>query len=162
SSRSTAIPSRVVRHGPDGIGVEFMFSTAEERTSLEEFLTTLPQTACSADGIVPVAKGQALIEFALVLPMAFLLVVNAINFGAFLFAWITVANAARTGAQYAVMGSSSAGAPVTPTVAQVTALVTNDVASLINRASLAVRVCTNTNGTVVCSGTGTGTPPADP
>ena len=32
----------------------------------------------------------------------------------------------------------------------------------MNRASLTVRVCTNTNGAVACSGTGTGTPPADP
>jgi hypothetical protein len=35
-------------------------------------------------------------------------------------------------------------------------------ASLINRASLTVRICTNTNGAIACSGTGSGTPPADP
>ena len=113
-------------------------------------------------GIFASADGQALIEFALVLPMAFLLIVNAVNFGAFLFAWITVANAARTGAQYGAMGAASLGGTAAPTPAQVTALVVNDTASLMNRASLTVRVCTNDNGTIFCSGTGMGTPPADP
>ena len=42
SSRSTSIPSRVVRHGPDGIGVEFMFSTPDEQKALEDFLATIP------------------------------------------------------------------------------------------------------------------------
>ncbi len=35
--------------------------------------------------------GQSLVEFALVLPLLFLLIVNAINFGGFFYAWITVA-----------------------------------------------------------------------
>jgi len=161
-SRSTSIPSRVVRHGPDGIGVEFIFSNPDEQKALREFLTAIPRTDGSPVGIFAKADGQALIEFALVLPMAFLLIVNAVNFGAFLFAWITVANAARSGAQYSVLGSAAVGAPATPTPAQVTTLVASDIASLMNRASLTVRVCTNTNGTVACSGTGTGTPPADP
>ena len=161
-SRSTSIPARVIRHGADGIGVEFMFSNPEERKTLEEFLATIPKGAGETVGRLTSVNGQALIEFALVLPMAFLLIVNAVNFGAFVFAWITVANGARAGAQYSVMGSASVGTPATPTPAQVTTLVTNDIASLINRASLTVRVCTNTNGTVVCSGAGTGTPPADP
>jgi len=161
-SRSTSIPSRVMRHGPDGIGVEFMFSTPEEEKALREFLSAIPKTDGSLVGLFAAKEGQALIEFALVLPMVFLLIVNAVNFGAFLFAWITVANGARTGAQYSVMGAASVGTNVTPTPAQVTTLITNDIASLMNRASLTVRVCTNTNGTVACSGTGTGTPPADP
>ena len=161
-SRSTSIPSRVVRHGPDGIGVEFMFSTPDEGKALREFLAAIPKTDGSLVGLFAAKEGQALIEFALVLPMVFLLIVNTVNFGAFLFAWITVANGARTGAQYSVMGTASVGTNVTPTPAQVTTLITNDIASLMNRASLTVRVCTNTNGTVACSGTGTGTPPADP
>ena len=161
-SRSTSVPSRVVRHGPDGIGVEFIFSTPDEQKTLQEFLSAIPRTEGSPVGLYAAADGQALIEFALVLPMAFLLIVNAVNFGAFLFAWISVANGARTGAQYSVMGPASVGTVAAPTPAQVTTLVTNDLASLLNRGSLAVRVCTNTNGTVACSGTGTGTPPADP
>jgi len=161
-SRSTSIPSRVVRHGSDGIGVEFMFSTPEEEKTLQEFLATIPHTNGFAIGRLTAVDGQALIEFALILPMVFLLIVNAVNFGAFLFAWITVANSARTGAQYSVMGPASVGTTATPTAAQVTTLVTNDIASLINRASLTVRICTNTNGTIACSGGGSGTPLADP
>lgn len=161
-SRSTSISSRVMRHGPDGIGVEFIFSTPAERKALQEFLRASPQAEGSSVGLFTATGGQALVEFALVLPMVFLLIVNAVNFGAFLFAWITVANGARVGAQYSVMGAASAGSVATPTPAQVTTLVTNDIASLINRASLTVRVCTNTNGAVACSGLGAGTPAADP
>lgn len=107
-------------------------------------------------------SGQSLVEFALLLPLIFLLVVNAVNFGAFLYAAITIANAARAGVEYALMGGAMALAPSTPTAAQVTTLVTNDVASLPNRASLQVRVCTNRNSVVTCTGTGSGTTPVDP
>ena len=44
-------------------------------------------------------SGQALIEFSLVLPLLLLLIVNVVNFGGLLYAWVTVSNAARTGAQ---------------------------------------------------------------
>jgi len=108
------------------------------------------------------AHGQALIEFILIFPMLFLLIVNAINFGAFFFAWITVANAARAGASYWVLSSASVGAPTPATAAQITTLVTNDISSLLNRSSLVVRVCRNSNGTVTCTGSGTGTPSVDP
>ena len=107
-------------------------------------------------------SGQALVEFALLFPVIFLLIVNAVNFGGFLFAWITVANAARNGTHYWAMGGAGAGAPARPTVAQVTTLVTNDISSLPDRASLVVRACTNNNGTVTCSGSGSTLPPADP
>ena len=102
--------------------------------------------------------GQALIELSLVLPLILLFVVNILNFGGFFYSWITVANAARAGAQYAVLGVASAGTPTTPTAAQVVALVTKDASSLPNASSLAVSVCTNNNGAVACSGA-TGTPP---
>ena len=48
-------------------------------------------------------RGASLVEFALILPLIFVLIVNAVNYGTFLYAWITVANAARTGAQYMVL-----------------------------------------------------------
>ncbi len=107
-------------------------------------------------------EGQSLVEFALLLPLIFLLIVNAVNFGGFLYAWITVANAARAGAQYALIGGAMASAPTTPTAAQVSALVTSDVASLPNKASVQIRVCKNQNSTVTCTGIGTGTTPVDP
>jgi Flp pilus assembly protein TadG len=161
-SRSTSIPSRVVRHGPDGIGVEFIFSNPEEQNALREFLKAIPQADGSPVGIFAKTEGQALIEFALILPIVFLLIVNAVNFGAFLFAWVTVANGARTGVQYMAEGRATVGTPTGATAAQITTLITSDVSSLVNRASLAVRVCKNNNAVVTCSGPGLYLPPADP
>lgn len=108
------------------------------------------------------SSGQSLVEFALLVPLLFLVIINMVNFGGFFFAWITVTNAARAGAQYMTMGPASRGQPAAPTAAQVTTLVTNDISSLLNRSSLVVRVCTNNNGTISCSGGGTSSPPADP
>ncbi len=158
-SKSTTLLCRVVRHGSDGVGVEFMFTSTEERQALEGFLSTIPKTYAEPAGHT---RGQALIEFALVLPLLFLLIVNTTNFAGFLFAWITVSNAARSGAQYMVRGGSTFGAPSPATAAQVTALVTSDVASLPNRSSLALRLCTTNAGVVTCSGSPAGTPAADP
>jgi len=101
--------------------------------------------------------GQALIEYVLVLPIIFLLIVNAVNFGGFFYAWITVSNAARAGADYAVLSASSVGAPPAPSGATVKAMITNDIASLPNAASLVVNICQTNNGTTkVLSGTCTG------
>ena len=142
---STCIAARVVRHGSDGVAVEFVFRNKEEEESLRTFLAAIP--AQPAITMAPQAalksKGQALVEFALIIPLVLLLAVNAANFGGFIFAWITVANAARDGAQYMIMSSNSAGAPTPATLAQITALVTADVSSLLNRSSLVVAICTN-------------------
>ena len=86
-------------------------------------------------------RGQALIEFILVLPMVFLLVMNLVNFGGFFYAWITVANAARAGANYAILGGASVGAPGTPSGSQVSSVITEDVKSLPNSASTSVNAC---------------------
>lgn len=101
--------------------------------------------------------GQTLVEFALVVPLLFLLVVNVVNFGAFFFGWITVANAARAGAQYWVMGGSSVGAPDPPSAAQIYTLVQNDISMLLNPGAVTIRACTSTNGTVECASTGAAT-----
>src|SRR5438128_4286663 len=93
-------------------------------------------------------EGQALVEFALVLPLLFLFIVNVVNFGGFFFAWITVANGARAGAQYAIMGGASVSAPTPATSWQIAAVVTQDISSLPNRGSLVVRVCSNNNGII--------------
>jgi Flp pilus assembly protein TadG len=106
--------------------------------------------------------GQSLVEFALLLPLIFLLILNVVNFGGFFFAWITISNGARAGAQYMSMGTATVGDAPAATPAQVTTLVANDISSLLNRASLVVRVCTNNNGTIACTGGGTQTPPTDP
>jgi hypothetical protein len=102
--------------------------------------------------------GQALVEFALIIPLALLLIVNVVNFGGLLYAWVTVSNASRAGVQYMMMGSSTIHSPISPTAAQVSALVTADLLSLPNRDSAVVQVCTNNNGTSSCSPL----PPGDP
>jgi Flp pilus assembly protein TadG len=96
--------------------------------------------------------GQSLIECALVLPLLLLLIVNVVNFGAFFYAWISVANAARTGAEYFTTGGVTVGGPKPPVAALVHSLVMNDLKSLPNQAS--IQVCVSTSiGTAlpVCS-----------
>lgn len=94
-------------------------------------------------------RGQSLVEFALVLPLLFLLILNAVNFAGYLYAWITVANAARAGADYAIMSPSLAVGAVQPiTPAEITGVVTTDVTSLPNKSSLVVNVCQNNNGVI--------------
>src|SRR5262245_45938602 len=107
-------------------------------------------------------SGQALIEFALVLPLLLLLIINVVNFGGLLYAWVTVANATRAGAQKLLMGTAYAHSPTPPTLSEVATLVTEDLISLPNRGSALVKVCKNNNGTITCSGSGGFTPPADP
>lgn len=102
-------------------------------------------------------EGQALIEYMLVIPLLFVLVVNMVNFGGFFYAWITVANAARGGAQYAVLNSASVGSLTPASSAQIRTLITQDVSSLPNQASLTINVCQNNNGTITTiTGTCTG------
>jgi len=120
------------------VAVEFVFRNRQEEESLRTFLGAI---RVSPGGSVPGngtsrGKGQALVEFALLVPLVFLLAVNAVNFGGYLFAWITVANAARSGADYMSMSSASVGAPAAATLAQITTLVTNDVSSLMNGPAL--------------------------
>jgi Flp pilus assembly protein TadG len=48
-----------------------------------------------------VSRGQALVEFAMVLPILALLLVMAIDFGRVFYGWVALNNAARIGANYA-------------------------------------------------------------
>jgi Flp pilus assembly protein TadG len=107
-------------------------------------------------------KGQSLVEFALMVPLLFLLMINALNFGGFIYAWLRIANAARGAASYGGLGSSSPGSPSGATTAQISTLITNDTASLRGT----VAVCVNKNATAgpmsgTCSFT-IGSIPADP
>jgi Flp pilus assembly protein TadG len=107
-------------------------------------------------------SGQSLVEFALMVPVLVLLIVNAVNFGAFIFAWVTVADAARAGTELLSAGGAANGAVSSATTSQITSLVTSDMSSLLSRSSLVVRICSNNNGTVSCTGAGSSTPPLDP
>lgn len=95
-------------------------------------------------------SGQALIEFILMLPLLFLLIVNVVNFGAFFYAFIAVSNAARAAGDYAIMGGASvaSGHISTANASQITTLITTDIASLPNNQSLSVNICQNNNGTI--------------
>lgn len=102
----------------------------------------------AATGIPPAGSdGQALVEFAAIVPMLFLLIVLAMNFGGLIGAWITVANATRAAADYASLGSSSAGSPAQATASTLQALINADMASLPNASGLHACVTENNNGT---------------
>jgi Flp pilus assembly protein TadG len=158
-STSICVPARVIRNGAEGVAVEFAFRNKQEEKDFRDFLAAIsPQTATGDPA--PARKGQALIEFALIIPLVLLLAVNALNFGGFIFAWITVAGAARSGAEYMIMSSASPGGMTPATPAQVAALVTNDVTSLLNRSSVVVATCTNS--TVSANGCTTFSDPEAP
>ena len=155
---SVTVPCKVVRHVDGGVGVAFMPGKPEERKSLEQFLRrTLRQDVSANVTRDKNTEGQALVECALMVPLVFLLIVNMVNYGGFLFGWITVANAARVGAQYAVMGGASVNSPTQPTGAQVKTIIQQDVFSLLNGSDPTVNICSQNNGTVTTiSGTCTG------
>jgi Flp pilus assembly protein TadG len=106
--------------------------------------------------------GQALLEFALVLPLMFLLIINVVNFGGMLYAWVTVSNAARSGAQYLMMGGATVHGTLPPSLSEVSALITADLISLPNRGSAVVQVCTNNNNVAIACSPSGGSPPNDP
>ena len=72
--RSACIPCRVVRHGDDGVGVEFVFTTPGEKTNLLDFVKAIPNERKRTRLDAP-ESGQALVELALLVPLLFLLVV---------------------------------------------------------------------------------------
>lgn len=95
--------------------------------------------------------GQALVEFAVVVPMLFLLIAFTMNFGTWVSAWIDVANATRAAADYAILGDGSAGNPVLATYGSsgtLAGLVNTDLESLPNLNSSNPQVCIQeSNGT---------------
>ena len=53
-------------------------------------------------------KGQALVEFALILPILLLLVMGILQFGMMLNSYLTIENASREGARVGIIGSTNA------------------------------------------------------
>ncbi len=148
-SESTEIPARVAPTRPHRAAIEFAFRSEAETGILPSFPAPIPvkPTGATVPLVLSAANknraGQGLLEFALIVPLMFLLAVNAVNFGGFLFAWITVADAARSGAQNMVVSAASPGTQTPATLAQITALVANDTSSLWNSSSVVVAICTN-------------------
>jgi Flp pilus assembly protein TadG len=93
--------------------------------------------------------GQALVEFAMIVPLLLLFVVLTVDFGGLINAWVTVQNTTRALADYAVLSGSSAGLPAQPTNAALSALITADMSGLPNQSSSNPNVCVqaNNNGT---------------
>ena len=72
-------------------------------------------------------RGQSLVEFGLMLPVLMLLVLGAIDFGRVYFAYISVTNGARNGADYASTGTAEAA-----DLAGIRAAVVTDTDDLLN------------------------------
>jgi Flp pilus assembly protein TadG len=154
------VSCRVARHEADGVGVSFLFTSAQDRKALEKFVRRI-RAHGNGKHRGSNGDGQALIEYALVVPMLFFLIVGAVDFGGYIYSWVTVANAARAVADYAAMSGAYAGGITPATATQLSTLLTNDTASLPNTAPSLV-VCQNINGTST-SITGTcSSPPGDP
>jgi len=148
TDESIVVRCRVVRHGADGVGLQFVSHEASERKGLHRFLMTTIASLGKNKAAPPEnsTKGQALIEFAFMIPVIFFLLIIAINYGGLFYAWITTANAARAGAQYAAIGGISVGTPGHPTTSAIQTLLSgsgSDTSSLPN----SVTVCVTTNST---------------
>ena len=61
-----------------------------------------------------VSLGQALVEFALVIPVLMLILLACIDFGRIMFSYIQINNAAREGAAYAIRRRRSSGSDRPP------------------------------------------------
>lgn len=106
------------------------------------------------------SSGQSLLEFAMLFPLMFLLVVNVVNFGGLFYSYITVTNASRAGAEYMMMGPASVYGPGFPSVSAVQYAVRADMVSLPYSSSATVAVCSNNQGSA--QDPQTCTPPTDP
>lgn len=161
------IPCQVVRHGPDGVGLKFMLSSKEELRAIQRLLVKVRRSR--GPDARSGTSGQAVVEFALMVPLIFLLIVNALNFGSFIYCWLTVADAVRAAGDYASMGSNTAGSPVTPNVSAIQTLVQNATASLpgSSGSNPVVTACIFNNGTTnqflttTACPSGVSSPPAD-
>lgn len=157
AGESIEVCCRVVRHGPDGVGLQFISQEVNQRNGLHRFVMGVIANLRRNKATRPESdtKGQALIEFALLLPFLLLLIFNVVNMGTYLYAFITVSDAARAGAQYAVLSNGSIGAPATAGSSAISIVATADTFS-------SASVCVNySNATASCSFTIPAVP-ADP
>src|SRR5258706_15670336 len=101
SASSISVMATVVRHTTEGMGLRLLFTNPKERRASDDYLAALAGRHKVRTMLLRrnSEDGHSLVEFALLLPLLFLLIVNAVNFGSFFFAWITVANAARPAGQ---------------------------------------------------------------
>jgi Flp pilus assembly protein TadG len=103
--------------------------------------------------------GQSLVEITLMLPLLLLVLLNAVNFGYFYLVALNLTSATRSGALYAMMGSSTPAGTVLPPAAGTSTLT----ASYLTYQDITGAIGTPGNATIqVCSaglgvnGTGSG------
>ena len=145
AASSITLPCRVARHGQDGIGFNFMVHREEERKALKRFMRSGARF-----GSAGAEQGQALVELVVVIPMLFLLIALAFNFGTWLYGWVAVGNAARAAGDYAILSGSSAGLPPTATSSGLQGVINTDLTYLPNVSSSNPGACVrkNNNGTI--------------
>lgn len=97
--------------------------------------------------------GQSLIEVALSMPLMILLMAYSIDFGYFFIAAANISSAARTGAQYSVLGYQASAQAVEPAAGpgtlstSVASLVLADMTSLLTSSTTTtIQVCSKSNG----------------
>jgi Flp pilus assembly protein TadG len=103
-------------------------------------------------------SGQSLVEIALMLPILLILVLNAINFGYFLYVVLNLSTAPRSAVEYSIIGSSAPGGTGLPPAAgtgtnTASTLTYLDMLGALNASTgISVQVCSKALGT---SGSGT-------
>jgi hypothetical protein len=153
---STCVPARVVRHGSDGVAVEFVFATARRRR-----VPDIPGCHSGSTGgkcalqrdVAPERTGPGRVRLDRSTGVSSgrerrelrRLPVRLDHRGQ--------RGPGRSGLYEHVQRFGGSAGPAT--LAQITTLVTNDVSSLMNRSSLVVATCTNNttaaNGCTTCS-----------
>jgi hypothetical protein len=103
--RKVAMPSSNVLSSPP-VGVLMVLSRLLRRPS------TAPTTADRPPRSPrQLSRGQAIVEFVIVVPLILLLLLATIDFGRAFLGWVTLNNMARVGANYAALHASAWGTP---------------------------------------------------
>ena len=95
------------------------------------------------------SRGQSLLETALMLPLLLTLILNAVNFGYFVWITLNLTSATRNGIEYAIQGSSTPrngtlpgrGSLSSTSEATVRALIAQELAAYNKDSKLEVNVC---------------------
>lgn len=91
------------------------------------------------------ARGQSLLETALMMPIMLMLVLNVVNLGYFIFVTVNLTAATRAAAEYAIMGPGAPGTTSYPNATgtrSVAALIYNDMTGAIQGATNStVQIC---------------------
>ena len=123
---------------------------SREKEGLSKLAVSGKQRCVRALSSARATHGQALVELAVAIPMIFLLIALAFNFGTWLYGWTAIANAARAAGDFAILGGAYAGLPPPATASTLQSLITTDLTYLPNVSSSNPTACIqeNNNGTI--------------